>query len=157
MVEEFKKGDFGSELRLRSLLMELLVSLVRWEESDGRYTVPHLARANWTHIQKALHYMHEHHTEAIYVRQVAQALRVGERQLNGLFRELLGMGCIQYLNEYRVSLAASMLSTSAVPITAIAFKVGFETLSHFNTTFRKVIGMSPTEYVGRKKSSRLTA
>jgi AraC-like DNA-binding protein len=67
------------------------------------------------------------------------------------------MSCIQYLNEYRVSLAASMLSTSEIPITTVAFEVGFETLSHFNTTFRKVIGMSPTEYVSGKKGSRLTA
>jgi transcriptional regulator GlxA family with amidase domain len=73
--------------------------------------------------------------------------------LNGLFRELLGMSCIQYLNEYRVSLAASMLSTSTVPVTTVAVNVGFETLSHFNTTFHRVIGMSPTEYIGRKKKA----
>ena len=150
MLGEFKLGGLGSELRLRALLMEMLVSLLRWEASAGKRTVPHMVRADWSHIQKALHYMHEHHTEVIYVRQIAEALRVGERQLNGLFRELLGMGCIQYLNEYRVSLAASMLSTSSSSITTVAFQVGFETLSHFNTTFRKVIGMSPTEYVGRK-------
>jgi AraC family transcriptional activator of mtrCDE len=116
----------------------------------GRGPAPPLARANWSHIQKALHYMHEHHAEAIYVREIAEALRVGERQLNGLFRELLGMGCIQYLNEYRVSLATSILSTSSASITTVAFQVGFETLSHFNATFRRVIGMSPTEYVGSK-------
>jgi AraC-like DNA-binding protein len=131
----------------------MLVTLLRWEESVGKSRVSPLGRANWSHIQKALHYIHEHHTEPIYVRQIAQELRVGERQLNGLFRQLLGMSCIQYLNEYRVSLATAMLSTSAVPVTTAAFNVGFETLSHFNTTFHKVVGMSPTEYIGRKKKA----
>jgi AraC-like DNA-binding protein len=150
MLGEFTEGRFGSELRLRARLVEMLVSLLRWEASIGKRAVPQMVRADWSHIQKALHYLHEHHTEVIYVRQIAEKLRVGERQLNGLFRELLGMGCIQYLNEYRVSLAASLLQTTSASITTVAFQVGFETLSHFNTTFRKVIGMSPTEYVGRK-------
>jgi len=157
MLGEFRRGGFGSELRVRSLLMEALVAFFRWEETAAQRQKPQWARANWNHIQRALHYLHEHHAEVIYVRQIAEVLRVGERQLNGAFRELLGMSCIQYLNEYRVSLAASRLSTSETPITTVAFEVGFETISHFNMTFRKVIGMSPTEYVGKKKSRRLTA
>jgi hypothetical protein len=36
MLEEFTTGGFGSELRMRSLLMELLVALLRWEESEGK-------------------------------------------------------------------------------------------------------------------------
>ena len=150
MLSEFGQRRMGSELRLRSLLSDLLVSLLRWESATaGGEAAPELA-ANWTQIQTALHYMHEHHSEVIYVRQLARAVRMGERQLNGLFRERLGMGCIQYLNSYRVSLAAAMLSTSDLPVTTAAYAVGFETLSHFNTTFRNVMGLSPTGYMKRR-------
>lgn len=150
MLEEFRGGALGSELRMRALVMEMLVGLLRWEESCGLLVDPPMTQTDWSGIQRALQYMHEHHTEVIYVREVARAVRIGERQLNGLFRELLGMGCIQYLNTYRVSLAAATLRASNVPVTTVAFSVGFETLSHFNTTFREVTGMSPTEYVGRR-------
>lgn len=157
MLEEFQSAALGSELRMRSLVMDALVAILRWEESMGLPVDPQLEQADWSCIQRALQYMHEHHTEVIYVRAVARAVRIGERQLNGMFRELLGMGCIQYLNSYRVSLAAAMLRTSNVPVTTVAFAVGFETLSHFNTTFRDVIGMSPTEYMGRRVGKSLIA
>lgn len=157
MLEEFRRGGFGRELRLRSLLMEALVAYLRWEQSVGLQPAQQLPRSNWSHVQAALSYLHEHHAEVIYVRELAAALRIGERQLNGLFRRLLGRSCIEYLNEYRVSIAASRLSTSEATISTVAFEVGFESLSHFNTTFRRVIGMAPTDYLGRRKTRRTTS
>jgi AraC-like DNA-binding protein len=150
MLAEFGQRNFGSELRLRSLLGDLLVSLLRWENTAAGGEDSSELAANWEPIQTALHYLHEHHAEVIYVQQLARTVRMGERQLNGLFRERLGMGCIQYLNSYRVSLAAAMLSTSPLPVTTVAYAVGFETLSHFNTTFRSVMGLSPTGYMRRR-------
>ena len=41
-------------------------------------------------------------------------------------------------------------------VTEVAFNVGFETLSHFNTSFHALMGMSPTRYADgmrRRKSS----
>jgi len=155
MRTTFGQQAFGRELRLRSLLAELVTSLLRWEavdQPDGA----NLAElpANWEQIQTALRYLHEHHAEIIYMRQLAAAVRLGERQLNRLFRERLGMGCMEYLNSYRVSQAAAQLSAAHVPVTTVAFSVGFETLSHFNTTFRRVMGVSPTAYLKRKSSGQ---
>jgi AraC-like DNA-binding protein len=43
-------------------------------------------------------------------------------------------------------------------VTEVAFNVGFETLSHFNTSFHALMGMAPTRYAdgmrrGRKHAS----
>ncbi len=147
MLEEFRGQEFGREMRLRSLLAETLIALCRWEDSARGDSTRQFDIANWGQIHRALQYIHEHYTEVIYVRELAETVEMRERQLNGLFRELLGIGCIQYINSYRISLATSMLSSANVPITTAAYAVGFETLSHFNTTFKTVVGMSPTEYL----------
>lgn len=55
-----------------------------------------------------------------------------------------------YINEKRVTLAREPLSTrSDMTVLVVSLECGFNTISNFNTTFRKMTGMSPTEY--RKK------
>ena len=147
MAVEFQRGGFGSELRLRSMLTELLVALLRWEEKKGKRVPSDVDPLHWELVQRALHYLQEHYTEPIYVREVARATGVSESRLKLVFRESLGMSCVQYLKAYRISLAAAMLSAAKDPITTVALAVGFETLSHFNTTFREIMDMSPTEYI----------
>jgi AraC-like DNA-binding protein len=147
MLAEFRRAGFGSELRLRSLLTEMLVELMRWEETEGKQVIPHVEPTNWDRIQRALRYMQDHHTDSVYMEEVARAAGVSTGWLKSLFRKALGMSCMQYLKAYRISLAAAMLSESRYSVTEAAFAVGFETLSHFNASFRDIMGMSPTEYV----------
>lgn len=147
MLVEFQRGGFGSEMRLRSLLADSLVGLLRWEDSVGRRVAAASDPMNWDYVQRALHYLQEHYAEPVYVREVARAAGLSESRLKAVFRESLGMSCVQYLKSYRVSLAASMLGRSRHQVTEVALAAGFETLSHFNSTFREITGLSPTEYI----------
>lgn len=147
MLVEFRTGGFGSEMRLRSLLMDSLVALLRWEEKSGRSLAPSQDPLDWDYVQRALNYLQEHYAEPVYVRDVARAAGLSESRLKAVFRESLGLSCVQYLKSYRVSLAASMLGRSRRQVTEVALAAGFETLSHFNSTFREITGMSPTEYI----------
>ncbi|MBM3847020.1 MAG: hypothetical protein FJ405_12140, partial [Verrucomicrobia bacterium] len=60
---EFEQPGFGREVRLRSLLIELLVRLLRWEMSLGRDIGAGGLETNWQPILKALDYMRQHYTE----------------------------------------------------------------------------------------------
>lgn len=52
----------------------------------------------------------------------------------------------QYLLDQRVMRARTLLATSALPVTEIAAAVGFSTPSHFATTFKERMGVTPTQY-----------
>jgi AraC-like DNA-binding protein len=147
MLPEFETGGFGSEMLLRSLLTDSLVALLRWEDENGRRITPSSDPLNWDYVQRALNHLQAHYAEPIYVKEVARAAGLSESRLKAVFRESLGMSCVQYLKSYRVSLAASMLGRSRHQVTEVALAAGFETLSHFNSTFREITGMSPSEYI----------
>ena len=51
-----------------------------------------------------------------------------------------------YLNRIRIERAKILLDNSSLSVTDIAYGVGFQSLTHFNRTFRKVVCVSPTEY-----------
>jgi AraC-like DNA-binding protein len=144
---EFRAGQLGSELLLWDLLIETLVDLLRWEDANGHGTARGAPSQDWMLLQKALRYAHEHYTEQIYVDWVAEAVGVPVNRLRELFRTTLGMSCSQYIQSLRIAEAMSCLCRPDAQVTTIALDAGFETASHFNTSFRKQTGMSPTQYM----------
>jgi AraC-like DNA-binding protein len=90
----------------------------------------------------------------LYIEQIAREAGMSADNLNALFHETFGMSCVQYLRAYRISHAASLLCLPGARVTEVAFSVGFETLSHFNTSFRRFQGVSPREYMQLHKLAK---
>lgn len=148
-VAEFEHKRFGREIRLRSLLMEALVPLLRWEESEGRNIGAEHLELDWRPILRTLQYLREHYTEPIYAKNVARAAGMSESRLKILFQNALGMSWVKYLQGYRIHRAAALLGEAGHNVTEAALAVGFESLSHFNATFRSFMGVSPSHYTQR--------
>ncbi len=62
------------------------------------------------------------------------------------FRREIGKPCVVYLAELRVGHACEDLLASDRSVVDIAFSSGFRNLANFNRWFRRVKGMSPSEY-----------
>lgn len=62
------------------------------------------------------------------------------------FRREVGKPCVVYLAELRIGQACELLLASERGVLDIAFASGFRNLANFNRWFRRVKGMSPTEY-----------
>ena len=146
IVTEFDQQQLGREIKLRTLLMEQLVLLLRWEESQGVHIGDGELEADWRPILKTLEYVGCHYTEQIYARDVARAAGVSESRLKLIFHQALGLPWVKYLQGYRIHRAAALLHESRYNVTETALAVGFESLSHFNATFRAFMGVSPKRY-----------
>src|SRR4026207_1777778 len=62
------------------------------------------------------------------------------------FTSMVGMPPYRYLISLRIARAAQLLRESDLTVTPILPRVGFHSPSHFTTTFRRHMGMSPTDY-----------
>ena len=153
MANEFERPRLGSRMRLPALLVEMLVALLRWEESTGRQLSPPPRPVAWEALENALRHLHEHFAEPIYARDMAAITGMSRSRLQGLFQQGLGMPWVQYLQSYRVHRAAALIQLPEYDITRAAFAVGFESLSHFSTTFRQFLGVTPRQYLRRLRQS----
>ena len=63
-----------------------------------------------------------------------------------LFKRSTGVSPHRFVIRCRIDEARALLMEQTMPIANIARSVGFRTPSHFTTTFRRIIGMTPTEY-----------
>ena len=151
MAEEFEHPKLGSDTCVRALLMDVLIKLLRWEESVGEAIPLGSTASKWVQIEKILHFIYKHYTEPLYIEQIAREVGLSTDSLHRLFHEAFGMSCVQYLRAYRISHAASLLSLPGARVTEVAPAVGFETLSHFNASFHRFKGMSPRDYIRSHK------
>lgn len=68
------------------------------------------------------------------------------RALSRRFEQEMGMTWRQTLCRIRMMRAVEALAGSEMPVTEIAFLVGYNSVSAFNTAFRDLLGVSPTQY-----------
>jgi AraC-like DNA-binding protein len=97
-------------------------------------------------IRKARHFIHEHCGEELSLRHVAKAASTSPNYLSEKFKEATGVNFVRYVARVRYEKAAELLCQSNLRISEIAFATGFQSLSQFNRTFRKLAGKSPTSY-----------
>ncbi len=127
-------SDTSSDLDLESQAINLLLESVRADD--------HLPAHNKC-LRWARDYVQSYYRERLTVAQVAGAANVHPVYLSYLFRKESGYTLGEYLNRIRVRAAAVLLSSSQVPISAIAADCAFTDQSHLTRVFKRVTGVTP--------------
>ena len=100
-------------------------------------------------ITKAKAFIQEHYTEDIRLGDVAKAACTSSFYFCKMFKKATGINFTNHLARLRVEKASSLLLNPNIRISEVAFEVGFQSLTHFNRVFRKLLGQSPTDYRAR--------
>lgn len=98
------------------------------------------------HIEKAIDYIKSKYQNSISIKTIATQVNLSESRLFSVFKEEVGVSPIAYLNTYRMSLAADLLSNTDKSIAEIASLVGVKDSFYFNKLFRKNFLLSPSKY-----------
>lgn len=106
-------------------------------------------------IRRARAYIHANQADLIDLDQVAKAMHVSTFYFCKMFKKATGLTFTDYLSRVRVAKAKTLLLNPHLRISEIAYDVGFQSLTHFNRMFRKVVGESPTSYRGTKSVRQL--
>jgi len=97
-------------------------------------------------IRKAERYIWENYTKKIGLQEIASAAGLSASYFSSIFKEEMGENLSNYLNRLRVEKAASMLSSTNIPISKIAAACGFEDQSWFSKIFKNNTGFTPGKY-----------
>lgn len=105
-------------------------------------------------VTRARKYIDEHQSEAMPLGRVAQAVNMSSFYFCKVFKKATGLTFTDYVSRVRVERAKNLLLNPNVRVTEVAYEVGFQTLTHFNRVFRKIVGESPTAYRQRLPGPR---
>ena len=97
-------------------------------------------------MTKARAYIHEHQTEELKLGQVAKAVNMSSFYFCKTFKKISGINFTDYVARIRIEKSKNLLLNPNLRVSEIAFEVGFQSLTHFNRVFKKILGQSPTDY-----------
>ncbi|HEU5397596.1 MAG TPA: helix-turn-helix domain-containing protein [Verrucomicrobiae bacterium] len=100
-------------------------------------------------ITRAKQFIVEHQSEEISLREVANAVHTSKFYFCKTFKKATGLNFTDYLSRVRTERAKNLLLNPNLRISEIAYEVGFQSLTHFNRVFKRILGQSPTKYRDR--------
>ena len=78
--------------------------------------------------------------------RVAKRLSVPARDLSGAINRVTAENFSRFINGYRIAYAQGALLETDLPVTEVMFEAGFLSKSSFNTEFRRVTGLTPSQF-----------
>jgi AraC-like DNA-binding protein len=96
--------------------------------------------------------IHEEYADpSLYIPEIAARLTVTPKHLGQVFREETGSSIPEYLNDYRMEQAASLIERRNLLVSDVMKQVGIENESHFYRSFKRRFGMTPRNYALRHR------
>lgn len=96
-----------------------------------------------------------HYHRKITVDEAAGYMHMNKSSFCSFFKREKGVSFLTALTDYRLSSACLMLTDTDMSVAQICGAVGFDDVPHFNRTFRKIKGMTPTEYRHNQPGKRV--
>ncbi|MDO4615924.1 MAG: AraC family transcriptional regulator [Lachnospiraceae bacterium] len=97
-------------------------------------------------IQSIMDYMDEHYHEPITLQDLGDAFFISQYHLAHIFKDETGVSPMKYILYRKIGESQKLLMNTELSVGEIGFELGFNDNSHFSTTFKKYIGMTPSQY-----------
>lgn len=149
VIEQLEAFDFLNETERLLALLNILVRMsgdaaahpLGFGVSNARLNRGHEAR-----IDRVFQHLNQHLTEPIVQADIARSVGMSPATFSRLFRRTTGRSFMRVVNELRIDQVCRRLTESSQTIAEIAFDCGYETLSHFNRQFRRIMKTTPRQY-----------
>jgi AraC-like DNA-binding protein len=104
------------------------------------------ARLSPRRLRQAIDFMRTHVAGHVSVGQIAAAASLSVFHFSRAFRGTTGLSPYRYLLHCRVAMACDLLSAGDMPIAEVAAQAGFSDQSHMTNVFRRLSGLTPSQY-----------
>ena len=82
------------------------------------------------------------------ITRISELMRMSRTKFYYKVKGLTGENPSSFFKRYKLNYAANLLKEGKYNMSEIAYMTGFNTLSHFSTSFKKQFGVPPSEYTG---------
>ena len=142
-----QSGKIDPSTYMYTAFYHLLALHKRERNKDFKANIAHSLQL----FYDATRFIEAHYTEPITIRSICDRLHIVPDYLYKIFRQYTGMSTQQYILNYKMNMASSLLVQSDMPISQVGSRVGYPDQSQFSRGFRKHTGLSPQEFRKRQK------
>ena len=120
----------------------------RMQQKEAVHGIPGLKKGDKSkYVLEAMDYIGAHYNDpGITVGSIAQSLGISEGHLSHMFKKETDYPLLRYLTRYRIHKSMELLRDCRLKVYEVAEQVGYRDVTYFSATFKKVVGISPSEY-----------
>jgi AraC-like DNA-binding protein/ligand-binding sensor protein len=107
-------------------------------------------------VTRAKEFVLAHPSQHLSLHDVAAAINVSSFHLCKTFKTATGIHFTEFISRVRVEKARKLLLNPNLRMSEIAYDSGFQSITHFNRMFRRLLGISPTAFRARTMQWRAT-
>lgn len=150
IFKNFNSKNIAFELKLKSLLF-CMFSLLYENNLVIKKKAALFSNKATEKIRIILNYIHLNYMNQLAISDIAHTCSLSEYYFMKFFKKNLGITCTEYINLYRLHIAAELLNTTDKSITEISFETGFNNVSYFNKLFKEKFKVTPKAFRGGSK------
>jgi len=139
MYREFSEQDGFSALVLESIATELLIETSRQDARKAERKPP-----PW--LERVKEFLRENFSEPPCLDDLAKAVNVHPTHLARVFRQYERCTVGDYIRQVRINYARQRMLSSNEPLVEIALAAGFADQTHFTRSFKRLTGITPSEF-----------
>ena len=133
-----EKATSTKELeQLQVLMIKEYCKVVREVSTEGYHGI----------VKQAIEYINLNFSKELSLPFIADIINVSPSHLSKKFKKETGFTVTEFINKKRIQEAKRLLQISDHSITDIAILIGFEDPGYFTSVFRKLVGITPREYM----------
>ena len=143
---EHTEQSVAWKARIYALLMEFFALVVRkgYQEQES-LSAPNGTLRTYRLIEPALRHMRDHYADSISVDELARHCGVSKHYFCRVFKMATGKTAIEYLQDYRMTVADTMLCNTDKSVGEIAASCGFESANYFGRCYKMAYGFTPSK------------
>lgn len=141
--------SFGAEQLMENYLEELIIHLYRKYFSEPRQLSGRQETESGEQAEaysRIVRYMEEHLGEHLNLETICHDNLTGRSQLQKLFRKAHGCGVMEYFSGMKIEAAKQLIRSGRFNFTEISDRLGYSSIHYFSRQFKKLTGMTPSEY-----------
>jgi AraC family transcriptional regulator len=146
LLAELESEAPGGRLYAESLANILAVHLLRHYTASGGRAYKSKGGLSGRQLRRVMALIADNYESDLSLAELAQAAGMSTFHFAREFKRTTGTTPHQYLINFRVERAKSLLTESEIPLIEVSSRSGFSHQSHFTRLFRKFTGMTPQSY-----------
>lgn len=149
VMELSDSADFGALQMIRMYLEQLLIMLIRQSDKTA------LPRRNESSrlLVDICDWLEKNVDKQLHFEDILRTFNTSASVVKKVFHEQMNCGAMEHFSRLKIDAAKQMIRENDLNFTEIADKLSFNTSQYFTTVFRRITGMTPTEYAFSVKSN----
>lgn len=145
MVDEYQNQNIGYQELFRGKLLEILILTMR-KVVQQYGNVPIEKITDSSIVREAVRYFEANYQEKALLSNFCKKHHYNTQYMSRLFKKETSLTALEYIQKIRIEKSCDLLVGTSLTIREIAHQTGYEDIKFFNRVFRKMVGMTPSEY-----------